>query len=214
MSPQIVQVIQMAYDMTKDLLGVNEAALGEINPENASGKAIIATVQQSTIPLENTKANMYEWIEDIGIILLDMMGTYYGLRPIVRDQDGQRHVEWFDFAQLDSIYLNVRVDVGTTNIWSDQARKQALDNLFVSGNIDLIQYLERLDDSDIPDRQGLIDEIKQTMTDQQFIEGMMSRFVQTLPPEIQQQLSQLPPEQQEQQIRAMMGGRQGEMPGM
>ena len=206
MSPQIVQVIQMAYDMTKDLLGVNEAALGEINPENASGKAIIATVQQSTIPLENTKANMYEWIEDIGIILLDMMGTYYGLRPIVREQDGQRSVQMFDFTALKDIHLNVRVDVGTTNIWSDQARKQALDNLFIQGKIDLIQYLERLDDGDIPDRRGLIDDIKQSMTDQQFIQGMMGQFVQALPPEIQQQIAQLPEDQQEQQIRAMMGG--------
>ena len=206
MSPQIVQVIQMAYDMTKDLLGVNEAALGEINPENASGKAIIATVQQSTIPLENTKANMYEWIEDIGIILLDMMGTNYGLRPIVRDQDGQRSVQMFDFTALKDIHLNVRVDVGTTNIWSDQARKQALDNLFMQGKIELVQYLERLDDGDIPDRRGLIDDIKQSMTDQQFIQGMMGQFVQALPLEIQQQIAQLPEDQQEQQIRAMMGG--------
>ncbi|HHW90646.1 MAG TPA: hypothetical protein GX745_07090, partial [Clostridiales bacterium] len=169
MSPQIVQVIDMAYQMTKDLLGVTEAALGEINPEQASGRAIIATVEQSQVPLENTKANMYMWIEDIGIILLDMMGTYYGLRPIVRETDGTRQVEWFDFSTLKHIYLNIRVDVGTTNIWSDQARKMALDNLFVSGAIDIIQYLERLDDQDIPDRQGLIDELKQTMTDKQFI---------------------------------------------
>jgi hypothetical protein len=209
MSPQLVQVIQMAYDMTKDLLGVNEAALGEINPEEASGRAILATVKQSTIPLENTKANMYEWIEDIGIILLDMMGTYYGYRPIVREQDGQRHVEWFDFSQLKNIYLNVRVDVGTTNIWSDQARKQALDNLFIAGKIDIIQYLERLDDSDIPDRQGLIDEIKQTMTDQQFIQGMIDQYVQALPMDVQAQLAELQqknPQQYEQTVRQMMGG--------
>ena len=180
MSAQLVRVIQMAYDMTKDLLGTTEAALGEINPEEASGRAIIATVEQSQVPLENTKANMYEWIEDIGIILLDMMGTYYGYRPIVREIDGSRQVEWFDFSALKHIYLNARVDVGTTNIWSDQARKMALDNLFTSGAIDIIQYLERLDDSDIPDRR-VIDDIKQTMTNKQFIQGMMEQYVQALP---------------------------------
>lgn len=209
MSAQLVQVIQMAYDMTKDLLGTTEAALGEINPEQASGRAIIATVEQSQVPLENTKANMYGWIEDIGIILLDMMGTYYGLRPIVREIDGSRQVEWFDFSELKHIYLNIRVDVGTTNIWSDQARKMALDNLFVSGAIDIIQYLERLDDQDIPDRQGLIDELKQTMTDKQFIQGLMDQFVQALPMDIQAQLAELQqtdPDQYEQQVRAMMGG--------
>lgn len=209
MSNQIVEVIKIAYDFTKDLLGINEAAVGDVNPEEASGKAIIAAVQQSTIPLENTKANMYEWIEDIGIILLDMMGTYYGLRPITRQKDGQRFVEWFDFSQLKNIYLNVRVDVGTTNIWSDIARKRALDNLFLQGKIDIIQYLERCDDKDIPDRQGLIDEIKQTMTDKEFIYGQMAKFVESLPMEAQMQLEQLrqtDPEGYEQQVRAMMGG--------
>jgi len=214
MSPQIVQVIQMAYDMTKDLLGVNEAALGEINPENASGKAIIATVQQSMIPLENTKANMYEWVEDIGIILLDMMGTYYGLRPVVMDKDGQKMVQTFDFSQLKNIHLNVKVDVGTTNIWSDQARKRAIDNLFLQGKINMIQYLERMDDRDIPNRQGLIEDIKKTMTDQQFVYGQMAKFVESLPPEQQMQLEQLRqsnPEQYEQTVRQMMGGGEGEM---
>ena len=112
----------------------------------------------------------------------------YGYRPIVREIDGSRQVEWFDFSALKHIYLNVRVDVGTTNIWSDQARKMALDNLFTSGAIDIIQYLERLDDQDIPDRQGLIDDIKQTMTDKQFIQGMMEQYVQALPMDAQASL--------------------------
>ena len=170
MSTQIVQVIQLAYDMTKDMLGVNEAVMGEINPEMASGKAILATIQQGTIPLENTKANMYEWIEDIGIILLDMMGTYYGLRPISIRNEGERTVQMFDFSALKNIWLNVKVDVGTTNVWSDQARKQTLDNLFTQGKIELLQYLERLDDSDVPDRQGLIDDIRQSMEQEQLMQ--------------------------------------------
>ena len=209
MSDQLVQVIQMAYQMTRDLLGVTEAALGEINPEEASGRAIIATVQQSQVPLENTKANMYDWIEDIGIILLDMMGTYYGLRPIVRKTDGGRQVVWFDFSQLKNIYLNVRVDVGTTNVWSDQARKQALDNLFLAGHIDIIQYLERLDDQDIPDRKGLINEIKQRISEQEFKRGEMENFILNQPIERRVELEELQkrnPEQFEQTVKQLMGG--------
>jgi hypothetical protein len=41
------------------------------------------------VPLENPQANKYEWVEDIGRILLDMMGTYYGERPVVRTKDIQ-----------------------------------------------------------------------------------------------------------------------------
>jgi hypothetical protein len=217
MSPQIVQAIQIAYDMLKDVLGVNEAVLGEINPEQASGKAILATVRQGVIPLDNPKANMYEWIEDIGIILLDMMGTYYGTRPIVMEKDGTRGVQQFDFSALKNIWLNVRVDVGTTNIWDDQARKRTAENLLMQGKIDILQFLERLDDRDIKDRQKLIDEIRQTMTDQEFIYEQMARFVETLPIEVQAQLEQLRmqnPEAFEKQVRQMMGGGGNGMPGM
>lgn len=187
MSPQIVQAIDMAYGMTKDLLGISEAALGEINPENASGKAILATVEQSAIPLENTKAHMYEWIEDIGIVLLDMMGTYYGTRPIVVEREGEKEIVNFDFEDLKNIFLNVKVDVGTTNVWSDQARKQTLDNLFVAGAIDIIQYLERLDDSDVKDRQGLIEDIRQQIEQQQNMQpGELNQIMQQ--PEMYEEL--------------------------
>lgn len=167
MSNQLTDVIKMAYDYTKDILGINDAALGNVNPENASGKSIIAVVKQSGIPLENVKANEYEWIEDIVRISLDMMATYYGERPIVIEKDGNRSIQTFDFAKLKDVYLNIRIDVGETSIYSDIARKQTLDALFNNGQIEIIDYLERLDDTDIADRQGLIDKIKEQMAQQQ-----------------------------------------------
>lgn len=184
MSDQLVQVIQLAYDYTKDILGINDAALGNINPENASGISIVATVKQSAIPLENIKANEYEWIEDIVRISLDMMGTYYGQRPIVVKKESERSIQSFDFSILKNIYLNIRIDIGETSIYSDIARKQTLDNLFNSGKIEMIDYLERLDDTDIADRQGLIDKIKETL------------LQQAQPPTEEEVMSHLSPEEQ------------------
>jgi hypothetical protein len=207
MSPQIVQVIQLAYDFLKDLLGINDAMLGNINPEQTSGKAILATVQQGTIPLENTRANEYEWIEDAGKILLDMMGTYYGTRPTVIEKDGVRTVVEFDYSVLKNIWLNVRVDVGTTNVWSDIARKQTLTNLMMEGKIELIDWLESMDDTDLPNRQKLIDKINAAMQGQQF--AAFEQFIAQLSPQLQAAI------QQESQM--MMGGMQGgvqQMPGM
>jgi hypothetical protein len=75
-----------------------------------------------------------------------------------------------------------------------------------------------MDDRDIPNRQGLIEDIKRTMTDNQFMYAQMAQFVESLPPEQQMQLEQLRqtnPDQYEQAVKQMMmqGGGAGAMPG-
>jgi hypothetical protein len=209
MSNQIVGAIEMAYSYVKDALGLSEAALGEINPEEASGTAILATAKQSTIPLENTRANMNEFVEDFGRILTDMMGTNYGVRPIVVKADGKKTLQPFDFSQLKDIWLNVKVDVGTTNMYSDEARKRTLTNLMSAGKIELIDWLEGIEDKDLPNRQKMIDKIRASMTDKQLLYGQMAKFIDSLPPEEQMNLEQLrlqSPQEYEQHVKKMMGG--------
>ena len=129
---------------------------------------------------------MYEWISDIGAILLDMMGTYYGKRPLVRDKDfdepvtgadgmpmidqttGQmitqkvtrRVAEEFDFSQFKHLWFNIRASVGATTYFSEIAMVQTLDNLRRDGTLDVIAYLERIPDKLIPKKQELIQELK------------------------------------------------------
>lgn len=174
MSNQIVQVIELVMQYTKEMLGASDAALGQIDPKNTS--AIIAVQKSSAIPLENPKANLYEWVEDIGQILFDMMGTYYGLRPIVRQVDApdpmtgeasrQKVTELFDFSIFKDMWLDVKADVGESSYWSQIAANQTLDNLLGAGHIDLIQYLERVPDEYIPNKEGLIQDIQTRMKQQ------------------------------------------------
>lgn len=217
MSGQITAVIEMAVGYARDALGLSDAALGEVDPEQASGTAILATAKQSSIPLENTKANLYEFVEDLGRILLDMMAAYYGERPVVMPVNGVKTLQSFDFSRLRDIWLGVRVDVGTTNVWSDAARKQTITNLMNAGKIELIDWLERMDDADVPNRQGLIAKLRQTVSDKQLLYGLMARFVESLPPESQQALEQLRqknPDAYERRVKHLMGGEDGGMPGM
>ena len=72
----------MAY--TKECLGATDVQMGNVKPDNTS--ALMVLQSNSEVPLENIRANLYEWVEDIGAILLDFMGTYYGQRPILRDK--------------------------------------------------------------------------------------------------------------------------------
>ncbi|MGL4107257.1 hypothetical protein [Clostridium sp. LP20] len=177
MSNQIVQVLELAIKYTKETLGINDAMMGDVNPEKTSGKAIIATVNQAVVPLENVRANLYEWIENIGVILLDMMGTYYGERPMVlRGVGSSREVIDFNFDALKDTYLRSKCDVGPSTYWSELAAVETLDNLFENGAIELIEYLESMPDGYIPNKQELIDKIKTRIEEEQRAQELLGQM--------------------------------------
>ena len=141
--------------------------MGDINPENASGKSIVATVKQSVVPLENVKANLYEWIEDIGKILLDMMGNYYGERPLVmKDENGIPSVVTFDFSVLKNTYLYTKCDVGNSSYWSEVASAETLDGLLQQGAIDIVEYLECMPNDFIANKFTLLQMVKERLKTQ------------------------------------------------
>ena len=155
MSAQILTVIDRAVSYTKDCLGATDAQLGNVNPNNTS--ALMVLQSASEVPLENTRAGIYEWLEDIGAILLDMMGTYYGTRPVIT---GDGKVELYDFGRFRDLWFRIRVDVGPASRFSEIAMTQTLDNLRDAGVLDVVQYLERIPDRLIPGREALIRELK------------------------------------------------------
>lgn len=194
MSAQILAVIDRAVNYTKDCLGATDAQLGNVKPDNTS--ALMVLQSSAEVPLENTRAGLYEWLEDVGAILLDMMGTYYGLRPMVRQRQMQepvldaagrpmltrqglmevktvtrRVVEPFDFRIFKDLWLRLRVDVGASSCFSEIAMTQTLDNLRANGTLDVIQYLERLPDKLIPKKAELVDELKKASRQTQPEEG-------------------------------------------
>ena len=183
MSNQIFALIDKAMAYTKECLGATDAQMGNVKPDNTSALMVLQT--NAEVPLENIRSGVYEWAEDIGAILLDFMGTYYGKRPVVMDMEfeepvmtggipaidpmtGQmmtqkfvrKVVKEFDFNQFKHLWLNLRVDVGATTYFSEIAMTQTLDNLRHDGTLDVIQYLERIPEKLIPKKQELIDELK------------------------------------------------------
>ena len=185
MSNQIMLALDKTLAYTKECIGVTDAQMGNVKPDNTS--ALMVLQSTSEVPLENTRALLYEWIEDIGAILLDMMGTYYGRRPLVREKDfdevitdpsgapmldpmtGQMQIrkvkhkvmEEFDFSQFKHLWFNTRVDVGATSYYSELATVQTLDNLRQDGTLDVIDYLERVPDKYIPRKDELIEKLQQ-----------------------------------------------------
>ena len=183
MSNQILTVIDRAIAYTKDCMGATDAQLGNVKPDNTS--AIMVLQSNAEVPLENIRAGLHEWIEDIGAILLDMMGAYYGERPVVREKeleepvigadgnpvigaDGRmetqkvvrRVMEPFDFGVIPHLWLRVRADVGAASQYSDISTNHTRDNLRSAGELDIVQYLERVPERLIPRKQELIEALK------------------------------------------------------
>ena len=207
MSSQIMDAISLAMQYTKETLGVGDASLGNVTMNNAT--AIIAIQKSAAVPLENVKASFYEFVEDCGRIIIDMMGTKYGIRPVVvTGPNNERTVEEFDFAQLKDMWMHIKIDVGNASYFSEVASVQTLDNLLNNGYLEFTEYLKRIPDELIPQKQELITSIEQSDLYKQAIYNLMGQFMDTLPPEIRSSLTQLAPEQMEKRVLEMMGALQ------
>lgn len=171
MSPQIAQFIEMAFDKTRSLLGASDVAMGDSRPDNTS--AIIALQRAANTPMELTKQNDYQCMEDAARIWLDMMSVRYGVRMVETtldmDKPGeqplgmqlpvQSFVQPFDFSLLKEIQLSIKQDVGASSYWSEMASMQTLDNLLMNKLITPKQYIERLPNGYITKKQELLDDL-------------------------------------------------------
>ena len=208
MSTQIMNVIEQAMQYTKETLGVGDASLGNVTMNNAT--AIIAIQKSAAVPLENVKAAFYEFVEDCGRIIIDMIATHYGIRPVVVEGfNNERTVENFDFSTLKDMWLHIKIDVGNASYFSEVASVQTLDNLLNNGFIEFIEYLKRIPDEIIPNKQELITAIEQKDTYKQALYNLMGQFIDTLDPETRANLMQLNPDQMEQTVLQMMGALEG-----
>ena len=203
MSTQIMNAIELAMQYTKETLGVGDASLGNVTMNNAS--ALIAVQKSNAVPLENVKAAFYEFTEDCGRVILDMMATNYGIRPVVVSENGERYVENFNFDELKNMWLHVKADVGASSYFSEIASLQTLDNLLNTGLIEFVDYLKRVPDEIIPNKQELINDIEAKDIYKQALYNLMQQYMMGLPPEQQQYLQSMQPDQMEREVLTMMG---------
>lgn len=162
-SPQVSQFIQLSVSLTKEFLGATDAALGNVRPDNTS--AIIALQKASSVPMELVRQNLYQCIEDLARVWLDLMGTYYGKRFAEVSVPGgeeskKRKTALFDFSRLDGTPLSMKLDVGGSAYWSEIAQMNTLDNLLTHKQIDILDYLERVPNGYISHQQELIDTLR------------------------------------------------------
>lgn len=171
-SPQIAQFIEMSFDKTHSLLGASDVAMGDSRPDNTS--AIIALQRAANTPMELTKQQDYQCMEDAARIWIDMMSVNYGTRlveatmdmdkpgeqPLGMELPEQVFMEPFDFSRIKEIQLSIKQDVGASSYWSEMANVQTLENLLMNDRIETVDFLERLPSGYLVKKQELIEKLK------------------------------------------------------
>ena len=155
-SPQISQFIDVAIGYTQKFLGASDVALGDTRPDNTS--AIIALQRAAATPMELTKQNLLQCIEQLGRIFMEFEGEYYGTRTVEVEvrEIGEKMSVPFDFSTIQSVPCSIDLDAGASSYWSEIANMQTLDNLLMQGKIPTSEYLRRLPNGQITDRETLI----------------------------------------------------------
>lgn len=160
-TPQFSQLTDSVMGNTMNCLGANDAALGDMRPENTS--AIMALREITALPLQLLQNQWYAFIEETARIWLDFWVHFYGKRHLkMMETDGEWYFP-FDAAACDDLIINVRVDVGPANMWSEITTLQTLDALYRAGIINALQYVKRLPKGSVPEQTSLIRELEEEL---------------------------------------------------
>lgn len=158
MSPEASLLQGNMIDLTRNLASAGDAALGNVNPERASGAAILAIQDQNAIPLNEQMAMVKQFVEDIALIFIEMWRAYYKNEDIkfssieeVRGMDGMpgrvRREDVINKGDLNDLDLDVRVDATSTSPFSLYAQEQQLSQALMQQFINFEEYVSALPSS-------------------------------------------------------------------
>lgn len=227
MSPDVKQLQEDLIQVTRDLAGAGDIATGQVNPEDASGRAILAVQQASQSPMTEQKESYKNFIEDLAKIWLDMIIVYSqdGIKleeEVTDPQTGQPIIELVEVPQtaLQELQATVKVDITPKGAFDKYAQEQSIENMFQAGMFsaeklpELKTYVKLLDDDSVMPKQKLEDAIKIIEEEQQKI-AMMNAQAQIMQQRAQQFLMEDPDAQASEIAEAQMQGQapaQGKAP--
>ena len=166
--------------VTRDLANVSEATTGDIDPEAASGKAILAVQQAQQQPLNEQTIALKIFLERLARIYLDMFIAYSSEGLMLETTEtnpetGEEQTKLVKVPQsiLEQLQATVKVDITPKGAFDRFAQEVSLENLLKAGffNIQKLSELEIYakllnDDSTMP-KQKLLDAINLMKEQQQ-----------------------------------------------
>ena len=183
-SPDIANLQSELISVSRELAGAGDMATGQIKPDEASGKAILAVQRASEQPLNEQSANVLQFIEDIGIIIFDMLKTYSDNLMVVDEStdsvtgDVVEEVVVIPKQILETLKLNIKIDVTPKSAFDKYAQEASIENLtqsqlFLPQNQQLLEdYVSLLDDDSTMPKSKLLELLKRRKERSQAIEQM------------------------------------------
>ena len=170
MSTDVGKLTNDIISITRELKNAGDIATGGINPEQASGRAILAIQNASKQPMSKQATGLKKFIEDIARIWLDMW-TIYTPNGMVLEEDetdpmtGEEYTQLVDIpaSVLENLKGTVKVDVTPVSPFDKYAQELSLENLLKGGYFtaqrvgELRTYAEALPDDATMPKQKLLD---------------------------------------------------------
>jgi hypothetical protein len=216
MSQDVVKLQEDLIQMSRDLAGAGDTATGQVNPESASGRAILAVQQASQAPMTEQKESYKNFIEDLARIWLDYLIVHsaegVNLEELEEDPaSGEEFVQVVNVPQvlLQQLQASVKIDITPKGVYDKFAQEQTLENLLVQGLFsaerlsEFEAYVDALDDDSVAPKQKLKDIAKRMREEQKKI-AIMQAKAQLMQQRAQQFLMEDPDGQAEQIANARM----------
>ena len=217
MSPDVKQLQEDLIQVTRDLAGAGDIATGQVNPEDASGRAILAVQQASMSPMTEQKESYKNFIEDLAKIWLDMIIVYSqdGIKleeEVTDPTTGEQTIQLVDVPQtaLQELQATVKVDITPKGAFDKFAQESSVENMFAQGmfNVqrlpELKTYVKLLDDDSVMPKVKLEEAIEMIEEEQEKI-AMMNAQAQMMQQRAQQFLMEDPEAQASQVLEAEQG---------
>lgn len=220
MSPDVKALQDDLIQMSRELAGAGDSATGSVDPENASGKAILAVQQASQAPMTEQKESYKTFHEDVARIHLEYLIAFspdgVDMEDAVMDPNtGEETVTVVRIPQsaLQMLKANIRVDVTPKSVYDRFAQEQTIENLLTQGFFnpqrigELEIYARLLDDDSVAPKAKIMEAIR-------YIKGEQKRIAQleAQAQAMQQRASQFlmgDPDSQASQMAAAMAQMQG-----
>lgn len=220
MSPDVKQLQDDLITVTRELAGAGDIATGQVNPEDASGRAILAVQQAAASPMTEQKEGYKAFIEDIANIWLEYLIVYSGeginMEEEVTDQQtGEKYYQVVNVPQtvLEQLQATVKVDVTPKSVYDRFAQEQTIENLLLNGLLtaqrvsELRVYAELLDDDSVAPKMKILEAVEKIEEDMRRI-AMIQAQGQMMQQRVQQFLMDDPESQASQMADAMAGAEQ------
>ena len=207
MSPDVVKLQEDLINVTRDLAGAGDTATGQVDPESASGRAILAVQQASQAPMTEQKESYKNFIEDVARIWLEYLIVYSenGVQMEEEKTDpstGEEYVELVTVPQsaLEKLQASVKIDITPKGVYDKFAQEQTIENLLIQGFFsaqrvgELATYAEVLDDDSVAPKMKIQEAIEHIREEQRRI-AMIQAQAQMMQQRAQQFLMGDPDEQ-------------------